>query len=82
MDPQTQFLNQGLLGALNVVQFGIIIFLGRGWLTEKDKRAENVLQISKDRISEQKDWLNLLTNVKESIDTVITILERVKWKEL
>lgn len=56
----------------------VIFFLGRGWLAEKDKRAEDIKQFYRDKMTDEKDWLSLLSSYKVSIDTAIGIFNKIK----
>lgn len=79
MDLTGQFLREGLLGAIVVVESGVIALLYKGLIAEKDKRANDVLQISMNSVNSQKDLLASQQTQQKQIDTIINILDRIKW---
>lgn len=80
MDPTSQFLNQGLLGAAVVVLFSVAAYFLKGWINAEKKRADDVLQISINSVDSQKNLLASQQTQQRQIDTIIQILDRRKEK--
>lgn len=79
MDALTEYIfKQGLGYALFVGSLGVSGFLLRQLLSEKDKRAQDLKEITALFVSTSKDLLNGNANLQKSVETIVTMLNNNK----
>ncbi len=81
VDPTSQFLNQGILGAIIVVLGSVVATLFWLLLKEKDRRAEDYKNTIQLVLTSLKDVSTAQSTLQKSVDSVALILDRIRWKK-
>ncbi len=81
MDPTSQFLSAGQYGAIIVVLCSIVATLFWLLIKEKDRRAEDYKVLIGMILPALKDLSAAQLTLQRSIDSIVNILERIKWKQ-
>lgn len=81
MDPSSEFLKQGLLGAIIVVEGSVIVFLYREVRKAYDNRITDLDTYKQVFLGTAKDLLASNQNLQKVVDGISVILQNVKFKK-
>lgn len=76
MDLTAGIAQQGFGYVLFLFSLGALGWAIRGWLQEKDKRAQDIKDITTVSVSTTRDLLNANANLQKSVDAIATVLQK------